>query len=140
MPVYTGPLLPAPVEEAIIRLGFEVRRVDHTTPIELGDLRVTLRARAWTPSSPTPRPSDLHVPLSHAECREGRRPLCCFQRGQGPTACGKREPRRHADPLLGHLQLAGEKASMKPPLQTAGTCSSAQSLVIATVTTTLVSA
>ncbi|MFE6867742.1 MBL fold metallo-hydrolase [Kitasatospora sp. NPDC057692] len=42
VPVYTGPLLPAPVEEAIVRLGFTVRRVDHTAPIELGDLRVTL--------------------------------------------------------------------------------------------------
>ncbi|MGW2090215.1 MBL fold metallo-hydrolase [Streptomyces sp. NPDC001880] len=42
VPVYTGPLLPAPVEEAIVRLGFEVRRVDHTEAIELGDLRVTL--------------------------------------------------------------------------------------------------
>ncbi|MFD4904154.1 MBL fold metallo-hydrolase [Kitasatospora purpeofusca] len=42
VPVWTGPLLPAPVEEAIVRLGFEVRRVDHTTPIELGDLRITL--------------------------------------------------------------------------------------------------
>ncbi|MFI5756658.1 MBL fold metallo-hydrolase [Streptomyces sp. NPDC051569] len=42
MPVYTGPLLPAPVEEAIAKLGFTVRRIDHTQPIELGDLRVTL--------------------------------------------------------------------------------------------------
>lgn len=42
VPVYTGPLLPAPVEEAIVRLGFEVRRVDHTEAIGLGDLRVTL--------------------------------------------------------------------------------------------------
>ncbi|MFJ4905535.1 MBL fold metallo-hydrolase [Streptomyces sp. NPDC093249] len=42
VPLYTGPLLPAPVEEAITKLGFTVHRVDHTTPIELGDLRVTL--------------------------------------------------------------------------------------------------
>ncbi|MFD7735301.1 MBL fold metallo-hydrolase [Kitasatospora phosalacinea] len=42
VPVYTGPLLPAPVEEAIAALGFTVHRVDHTTPIELGELRVTL--------------------------------------------------------------------------------------------------
>ncbi|MFD5900079.1 MBL fold metallo-hydrolase [Streptomyces microflavus] len=40
--VYTGPLLPAPVEEAIVALGFTVHRVDHTAAIELGDLRVTL--------------------------------------------------------------------------------------------------
>ncbi|MFJ3713241.1 MULTISPECIES: MBL fold metallo-hydrolase [unclassified Streptomyces] len=42
VPVYSGPLLPVPVEEAIVRLGFEVRRVDHTQPIVLGDLGVTL--------------------------------------------------------------------------------------------------
>ncbi|MFF3981027.1 MBL fold metallo-hydrolase [Streptomyces sp. NPDC001828] len=42
VPVFTGPMLPAPVEEAIVRLGFGVHRVDHTEPIELGDLKVTL--------------------------------------------------------------------------------------------------
>ncbi|MGE7439935.1 MBL fold metallo-hydrolase [Kitasatospora sp. NPDC001175] len=42
VPIYTGPLLPAPVEEAITKLGFTVRRLDHTEPIALGDLRVTL--------------------------------------------------------------------------------------------------
>ncbi|MEK8141692.1 MBL fold metallo-hydrolase [Streptomyces sp. M10(2022)] len=41
-PVFSGPMLPAPVSEAIERLGFSVRRVDHTHPIELGDMRVTL--------------------------------------------------------------------------------------------------
>lgn len=41
-PVFSGPMLPAPVSEAIERLGFSVRRVDHTQPIELGDMRVTL--------------------------------------------------------------------------------------------------
>lgn len=42
VPVYTGPLLPVPVEEAIVKLGFTVCRVDHTAPIELGDLRIVL--------------------------------------------------------------------------------------------------
>lgn len=40
--VYTGPLLPAPVEAAITRLGLTVHRMDHTSSIELGELRVTL--------------------------------------------------------------------------------------------------
>ncbi|PJM97993.1 hypothetical protein CG740_38120 [Streptomyces sp. CB01201] len=42
VPLYTGPLLPAAVEEAVTRLGFTVHRIDHTTPIELGDLRIML--------------------------------------------------------------------------------------------------
>jgi hypothetical protein len=41
-PIYTGPLLPAPVEEAINRLGLTVHRIDHTDSIELDDLHVTL--------------------------------------------------------------------------------------------------
>ncbi|MET8630292.1 MBL fold metallo-hydrolase [Kitasatospora sp. NPDC004669] len=42
VPVYSGPLLPAAVEEAIARLGFTVHRIDHSTPLRLGDLRLTL--------------------------------------------------------------------------------------------------
>ncbi|MFJ9620038.1 MBL fold metallo-hydrolase [Streptomyces noursei] len=42
VPIYTGPLLPAPVEEAIAKLGFTECRIDRTAPIELGDLCVTL--------------------------------------------------------------------------------------------------
>ncbi|MEE4544059.1 MBL fold metallo-hydrolase [Streptomyces sp. V4-01] len=42
IPVYVGPLLLEPVEAAIIRLGFTVHRLDHTSPIELGGLRATL--------------------------------------------------------------------------------------------------
>ncbi|MGW2184195.1 MBL fold metallo-hydrolase [Streptomyces sp. NPDC001732] len=42
VPVYTGSLLPAPVGEAITRLKFTVHRTDHTPPIELGDLHLTL--------------------------------------------------------------------------------------------------
>lgn len=41
-PIYAGPLLLDPVEAAITRLGFTVHRIDHTSAIELGDLRVTL--------------------------------------------------------------------------------------------------
>ncbi|MER8105755.1 MBL fold metallo-hydrolase [Kitasatospora sp. NPDC094016] len=42
VPIYTGPLLPAPVEQAIAELGFTVHRIDHTTPVQLGDLTLTL--------------------------------------------------------------------------------------------------
>lgn len=42
LPVFTGPLLPAPVSEAIESLGFTVHRVDHTEGIRFGDLAVRL--------------------------------------------------------------------------------------------------
>ncbi|WJY43270.1 MBL fold metallo-hydrolase (plasmid) [Streptomyces sp. P9-2B-2] len=42
LPVYTGPLLPAPVAEAIESLGFTVRRIDHTGVIQFGELTMRL--------------------------------------------------------------------------------------------------
>ncbi|HMH91574.1 MAG TPA: MBL fold metallo-hydrolase [Streptosporangiaceae bacterium] len=42
VPIYTGVTVPAVVTDAIEALGFEVHRVDHTQPIEIGDLQITL--------------------------------------------------------------------------------------------------
>ncbi|MFD3424248.1 MBL fold metallo-hydrolase [Streptomyces decoyicus] len=42
LPVYTGPLLPAPVVEAIESLGFTVHRIDHTGVVRCGELTVRL--------------------------------------------------------------------------------------------------
>ncbi|MCX5326293.1 MBL fold metallo-hydrolase [Streptomyces sp. NBC_00120] len=42
LPVFTGPLLPSPVAEAIESLGFDVHRIDHTDAIRLGELTMRL--------------------------------------------------------------------------------------------------
>lgn len=42
VPIYTGQTVPAVVTDAIEHLGFEVRRVDHTQPIRIGDLEIVL--------------------------------------------------------------------------------------------------
>ncbi|MBO2461549.1 MBL fold metallo-hydrolase [Actinomadura violacea] len=42
VPVYTGHTVPHVVSDAIEHLGFEVRRVDHSKPIRIGDLEITL--------------------------------------------------------------------------------------------------
>lgn len=42
VPVYTGSTTPAAVVEAIIALGFAVRRVDYTQPITVGELEIHL--------------------------------------------------------------------------------------------------
>ncbi|MCQ4045785.1 MBL fold metallo-hydrolase [Streptantibioticus rubrisoli] len=41
-PVYTGMTTPAAVTDAIALLGFGVHRVDHTQPIRVGDIEITL--------------------------------------------------------------------------------------------------
>lgn len=41
-PIYTGHTVPAAVADAITELGFAVHTVDHTSPIKVGDLEVTL--------------------------------------------------------------------------------------------------
>ena len=41
-PIYTGMTFPAVAVEAIIRLGFSVRRVDFTAPLRLGRMEITL--------------------------------------------------------------------------------------------------
>ncbi|MDI3390032.1 MBL fold metallo-hydrolase [Streptomyces sp. B-S-A8] len=42
IPLYTGMTTPAAVTDAIEVLGFTVHRVDHTTPLTVGDIEITL--------------------------------------------------------------------------------------------------
>ncbi|MFG2564684.1 MBL fold metallo-hydrolase [Streptomyces sp. NPDC048567] len=42
VPVYTGMTTPQAVVDAIEVLGFTVRRLDHTTPLTVGDIEITL--------------------------------------------------------------------------------------------------
>ena len=42
VPVYTGTTTPAAVTDAIEALGFTVHRVDHTQPLNVGDIEITL--------------------------------------------------------------------------------------------------
>lgn len=93
VPVYTGPLLPAPVEEAIVKLGFTVHRVDHTTPIELGDLRVT-----------------LHPAGARTLFWEDRVVQPCLQVGDGPTVFIAVD----ADPSDLYLQQVAEGTQPMP--------------------------
>ncbi|MCC2275971.1 MBL fold metallo-hydrolase [Streptomyces sp. ET3-23] len=42
VPVYTGTTTPQAVADAITALGFAVRRLDHTAPLTVGDIEITL--------------------------------------------------------------------------------------------------
>ncbi|MGP8298150.1 MBL fold metallo-hydrolase [Streptomyces inhibens] len=42
VPVYTGITTPSAVTDAITALGFTVHRLDHTTPLTVGDIEITL--------------------------------------------------------------------------------------------------